>query len=116
MFVTAKGLRCLTERSELIALARELRVRPDWHEPDEQGLTAEVFGSSFDNAGFWPSSEQAGSCALEQHVILYRATEPGDDLGKREPVAAVNLATLLAWASEPHRHAAPAVPTRKWDI
>lgn len=40
-------------QQQLLDLARDLRVRPDWHEPDEQGLDAVVFGGNFDNAGFW---------------------------------------------------------------
>lgn len=123
MFTTSKGLRCLTERHELVALARELKMRPDWHEPDEQDVTTEVFGTSFDNAGTWPTSEEAGRASVEQHVILYRTTEygPNGEPTRREPVAAVNLATLFGWASEPtlpEKWTAPAgsVPERKWDI
>jgi hypothetical protein len=82
----------ITERSELVALAKELGVRPDWHEPDEQELGAEVHGTSFDNAGFWPADEyrDLDPSILEQYVILHQD-------GK--PVAAVNLATLFAWAT-----------------
>lgn len=80
----------ITERSELVELARELGVRKDWHEPDEQEVDVEVYGSDFDNAGFWPSDQAAGDI-LERHVIISK---------DRHPVAAVNLATLLAWASE----------------
>lgn len=102
MFTTSKGLRCLTERNELVELARELKVRSDWHEPDEQDLMAECFGFDFDNAGTWPGSE-AGAAPLEMHVVLYRATAWSKSTGEptdREPIAAVNLATLFAWASE----------------
>lgn len=75
-------------KAELIALANELGVRPDWHEPDEQDVTVTVKGRRFDNAGFWP--ESSDPCATERHVIIKQA-------GK--PVAAVNLATLFAWAT-----------------
>lgn len=78
----------ITERGELQALARELGVRPDWHEPDEQDVDATVRGISFDNAGFWPEPSKIFE---EMHVILWKGNEP---------VAAVNLATLCAWASE----------------
>ena len=43
----------INSRGALRALARELRVRHDWHEPDEQNLEAVCFGDDFDNAGFW---------------------------------------------------------------
>lgn len=56
-------------------------VRHDWHEPDEEGLTATVVGKHFDNAG----------CGDEQHVILKK-----DD----KEIGRVNLATLCALATE----------------
>lgn len=86
-------MRRITERSELVELAGELGVRVDWHEPDEQGVTASTHGVTFDNAGFWGKpylSSFDGHEFTEQYAVLYR----GD-----EPVAAVNLATLFAWAS-----------------
>jgi hypothetical protein len=88
-------------RAELVELARELKMRPDWHEPDEQEVTAKVRGGSFDNAGSWgegdflawtgmygarPRLEES----LELWVILYQ---------DGQPVAEVNLATLFAWAT-----------------
>lgn len=83
----------INTRTELTELAKELGVRPDWHEPDEQKVTAKVtakvHGTMFDNAGFWPAG-QLTSTNLEQHVIIKQD-------GK--PVAAVNLATLFAWAT-----------------
>lgn len=81
----------ITERSELIDLANELGVRPDWHEPDEQIVTVETAGVSFDNAGFWPddASRPYGSI-LEHHVTI---------LKDGKPVGVVNLATLFAWAT-----------------
>jgi hypothetical protein len=67
------------KRSELVTLAKELRVRNDWHEPDEQEVTAGFTGYEFNNAGFdW-----------EMSVVLMR---DGDR------IARVNLATLFAWA------------------
>jgi hypothetical protein len=89
-------MKIIHTRRELVALAAELGVRPDWHEPDEQLLTAEVKGDDFDNAGFWPEGHhgrQIPQEILETHVIL---SQDG------EPVAAVNLANLFAWAAE-HR-------------
>ena len=65
---------------DMVKLADYLGVRNDWHEPDEQEVTAEVTGTSFDNAGF-------GS---EMTLIIKQD-------GK--PVAEVNLATLCAMAA-----------------
>lgn len=92
----------ITERHELVELARTLRVRDDWHEPDEQELTARVFGDNFDNAmgpGYWYGSGDDKHCELT--VELRRRTY--DDHGEPvegEAIAQINLATLLAWASE----------------
>jgi hypothetical protein len=83
---------------QLQRLARKLGVRPDWHEPDEQEVTALVLGNSFDNAGFWPYDPRVpedrcvgslDSECLEMYVELRQAGEP---------VAHINLATLLAMA------------------
>lgn len=73
----------INNQSELQALAKRLRVRHDWHEPDEQDLTAEIIGHSFDNA---MGTRSDGG---ELIVILKK-----DD---RE-VGRVNLATLFAFA------------------
>jgi len=84
----------ITKREELVTLAAELGTRPDWHEPDEQDLTARVFGDGFDNAGFWDDggrSRYSFYGTEELHVVLYR---------NETPVASVNLATLFAWAAE----------------
>lgn len=66
---------------ELIKFAKKHGLRSDWHEPDEQGITAKVIGSSLDNAGV----------GHELQVVLKKD-------GK--PVLQVNLATLLSWACE----------------
>ncbi len=79
----------INRKSQLIGLAKLLEVRKDWHEPDEQDLTAEVRGESFDNAGFWGDSA-AGLSNQEMHVVIKQYGMP---------VAAINLATLLAWAT-----------------
>lgn len=84
-------MRIIIERNELRELAKELKVRDDWHEPDEQGLTAEVYGTTFDNAGFWPGIYEHYKDLTEKHVVI---SQDGEE------IAAVNLATLLAWASE----------------
>lgn len=81
----------------LRTVAEQLGVRADWHEPDEQEVTARVFGQCFDNAGFWPyqpngpyeTTNSLDSESLEMYVELLQA-------GK--VVAQVNLATLFALA------------------
>lgn len=98
----------ITTRAELVKLARELKVRPDWHEPGEENLTAQVHGTSFDNAmpvGEWYGPGRDGVPHAELHVILYRVPSFSDYGGTEpEPLAAVNLATLFAWASEVSPH------------
>jgi hypothetical protein len=75
---------------QLRDLAVELGVRPDWHEPDEQEVGAEVYGESFDNAGFWGAERLVSGPGMEMWVRLYK---------DGQPVADVNLATLFAWAA-----------------
>lgn len=78
-------------RSDFIALAGDLGVREDWHEPDEQEVTAVVRGADFDNAGFWPSGHNGIPREfVETHVVFRKG---GED------IACANLATLCAWAA-----------------
>lgn len=79
-------MQLINTRSEFTALAAELGVRPDWHEPDEQEVSARVEGDRLDNA-----TGASGACG-ELRVVITR---------DGEPVAAVNLASLCAWASVP---------------
>jgi hypothetical protein len=92
----AMTARIINRRYQLQQLAVELGVRPDWHEPDEQEVTAECRGSSFDNAGFGSTEYESSALhryghggPVEQYVIL-----------KKDgwPVAEINLATLFAMA------------------
>lgn len=112
------NLRRITTRAELVELARELGMRHDWHEPDEKGVTAYVEGSDldFDNAGFWPQRQGYGydrdkdgnARRAELHVFLARKEwDEAARVYRRGPdIAVVNLATLFAWASEPHEQPA----------
>jgi hypothetical protein len=79
-------------RDELIALSSELGMGI-CHELDEMGVTAETRGTVFDNAGGWPIEDRPDRGVWEIHVIIKK---------DGEPVAAVNLATLFAWATEPN--------------
>jgi len=68
-------------RADFIKLTKELGVRADFHEPDEQGVDATLIPSrNFDNA------MGDGS---EHHIVL---SKDGKSVGK------INLANLLAWA------------------
>ena len=84
----------ITDRVRLARVADELGVRMDWHEPDEQDLTDEVRGESFDNAGTWGEEGTAGKDYEELHVIVSKDGQPR---------FTVNIATLLAWATEDKR-------------
>jgi hypothetical protein len=97
-------------REALVALARQLGVRPDWHEPDEQGVSALVSGHTFDNAGFWGvngTTADFPSAYQELWVTVTRESPTGE----RIPVAEVNLAMLFAWATGYGAEPAPATRT-----
>lgn len=75
------------KKQDLIDFKRNFGLRDDWHEPDEQDISARVTGLYFDNAcGDDPSTNDN-----ELTVVLYK-----DDHCR---VFAINLATLLAIAS-----------------
>lgn len=85
-------------KTQLQEVAAILGVRADWHEPDEQGVTAVVFGQSFNNCGTWPHDPtqphdtcvgRLNSEGLEMYVDLYK---------EGLLIAQVNLATLFAMA------------------
>lgn len=80
----------INTRAELLALKRELGVRDDWHEPDEQGVDAATYGDGFDNAGFWGADGGGYGGHQERYVTIIK---------DGEPIADVNLATLFAWAT-----------------
>lgn len=85
----------VTTRAGLLAVMRDLGVGPDWHEPDQVGVSAQVYGERFDNSGFWGGEVPDGAMgyapsSVELHVTLSKGGNP---------VAEVNLATLFAWAT-----------------
>jgi hypothetical protein len=82
----------IRERAELVDLARKFGVRPDWHEPDNQDVTATVKGSLFDNCGTW-GPEYDGPEKVSYREMSVVLSQEG------KPVAEVNLATLFAWAT-----------------
>lgn len=110
---TAAGLRRFRE---------ENRMRPNWHEPDEQGVDAfPAVGTSFDNASADPLEFEVSRAVERDDDSVYAfevsvlpaasAKNPrfprGVAMGEHgvvlfrdyEPVAFVNLADLLAFAS-----------------
>lgn len=89
-------------RARMMCWAAEHGLRKDWHEPDEQGITARIEGTplSFDNAGMWPA-EYGRTGTVELHVIFSEYSVENGKAVRGRDLAAVNLATLCAWASEP---------------
>ena len=87
------------KRKGLRSLAKQLGVRKDWHEPDEQQVTVEVRGNRFDNAGCWGREDEARQLAQSvqnrwnPNVEMYVIVSKND-----QPIAEVNLADLFAWA------------------
>jgi hypothetical protein len=81
----------INTRAELVEFYHKYGLRPDWHEPDDQGIDAIIYGSRLDNAfgaGWIPDVLGVDG---EYNVIL---THDG------QRVAVLNLANLLAWATE----------------
>lgn len=76
----------VVRKSELQSLAAMLQVRPDWHEPDEQGLTVQMIDGDFDNAMRDRS---------EAHIVLRQTLEDGEQKEWR-----FNCADLFAMACE----------------
>jgi len=71
--------------AELKKYAKQLGVRGDWHEPDEQSVTAVVKGKTFDNANL-----SGGNIGGEKFVIIKQ---------NGKPVFKINLAMLFAYAT-----------------
>jgi len=91
----------INEPAELEQFRAGYRLRRDWHEPDEQGINAYVIGNHLDNA-MGPTVERGFG---ELNVVFGVEFEP-DTTGRTfTPVAVVNLATLLSWATDGHRAA-----------
>jgi hypothetical protein len=86
----------LNDRSELTALADGLKLRPDWHEPDNREVNAVLHPGDFDNAGFWGTDEAGEPVTYGEGQCEAWVELEHDGL----PVAQVNLATLFAWAAE----------------
>lgn len=85
-------MKLINSRKELTELARELGVRPNWHEPDEQRVTARASGTHLDNAMGADPIKNVG----EMVVILERIRPDDHEVSQ---IASINLADLLAWAT-----------------
>jgi hypothetical protein len=81
----------LRDREGLVALSKAWGLRPDWHEPDEQGVSVEIHDGTFDNAHEDES---------EAFVIIKRSAPGYERSVGYEDKVAVNLATLLSWAAQ----------------
>lgn len=96
----------ITSCLQFIQFATRMGVRTDWHEPDEQNLTARVEGTplNFDNAmspGVWYGHDYSpeGNGYAELHVIFSELDEEDGKPVRGRDLAVVNLATLCSWAS-----------------
>ena len=82
----------------LSEFAQKHGLRPDWHEPDEQGVGARVIGTHLDHALGATAGRRVGMDGhdfSEFNVIL----TVEDDEGVPQDAAVVNLASLLAIAA-----------------
>lgn len=69
--------------------AEEHRLRPDWHEPDEQNVSAVVTGCHLDNA---MGEDQGSLPPYWQEFVVHLFVD-------ERPELSINLATLLAIAA-----------------
>lgn len=90
VFLENNSIRHITNQFDFELLATELGVRENWQEPDEQGLTLEFNGKVFGCDGIWGHKMAIAPDSLEQYVTIRK-----DD----KPIAEVNMATLMSWAS-----------------
>ena len=75
-------VKVIKTKDELIEFRLNNNLREDWHEPDNQSITATVVGRYFDNADVDGSYDYA--------LLLFK---------EGIPIAVVNLALLCAWAT-----------------
>lgn len=85
----------LTNALMLAKFDQMFKPRLDWHEPDEQGISAEVKGNHLDNA------------MGDEYQVLYHDPQTGADCAEQVVILkvndkqelSINLATLLALAT-----------------
>jgi hypothetical protein len=93
----------ITTCLQFIRFASKHGLRLDWHEPDEQGITARVVGTplDFDNA-MAPGEVYGQWSGVDQMELCVVFSELDEEDGKRvrgRDLAVVNLASLCAWAT-----------------
>jgi hypothetical protein len=90
----------INTREELRELQRDLKLRPDWHEPDEKDITARYgHGQAFDNAGWW--GDDAMRYLMRSHTLTEAVNTAEMSIiicHAGYPIAEINLATLFAFA------------------
>lgn len=96
-------MQIITDRSEFTRFTDDNLHCTDWQLAAECFLDARVEGRAFTAHGHWPREVQRGlNQPLEQHVIFARVIRDNftGAVMVSTDVAAVNLATLCAWAAE----------------
>ena len=92
-----------TDALELLRFAHEAKVRPDWHEPDEQGVEASVVGDHLDNAMGNTIMNEAMNTTLvtgkDTYMLSYSQEFVVEIRGPHILKLRINLASLLAIAA-----------------
>lgn len=81
------------KRTELRKFAKKHGLREDWHEPDEQEVSARVVGARLDNACCESISSRAILENFQEFVVIVEREE-----GVKGQRILINLASLLALA------------------
>ena len=100
----ARSVERLDTKGALSAFAENHGLRPDWHEPDEQNINARIIGTHLDNAGGSTSIRRVsedGYDFTEFNIVL---TTNGENDEPVKDLAVINLATLLAIATQADRN------------
>jgi hypothetical protein len=104
----------IDSREELAEFAKRHGLRANWHEPDEQGVSARVVGTNLDNAfgshghdfdnamytGAEPSSTFSNLFTGHELRVVLEVEGYDDGEAFTEEKAVINLASLLAWAAD----------------
>lgn len=85
-----------TTRKDLLKFKKRFGLRDDWHEPDEQEISAKITGLNFDNA--------MGEAIAGQEITVVLYYDHGEEGGGKTEELRINLANLLAMATTPWVH------------
>ena len=88
-----------TDGHLLAQFAAEHGLRPDWHEPDEQGVGARIIGTHLDNAFGAMAGRSISPFDGREFGEFNIVLTVEDDEGVPQDAAVVNLASLLAIAA-----------------